>query len=219
VKWADIHVEQIVSDPFGENTYIVYRDGRSDCLVIDPGLEPGAVLQRLDELGRSLPAILNTHGHVDHIAGNGPLKERYPDSQLLIGEGDAAMLTDAVLNLSQPYGFTHVSPAADRTLTDGESFSAAGLGFRVLAIPGHTPGEVVLICESHNPCLAFVGDIIMAGSIGRTDFPGGNFDQLISGIRAKLFALPDDTVLLSGHGPETTVGREKRYNPFVGQRA
>jgi hydroxyacylglutathione hydrolase len=219
VKWADIHVEQIVSEAFEENCYVAYRDGRSDCVVIDPGLDPEAILERLDELGRSPAVILNTHGHADHIAGNGPIKERWPEAQLLIGEGDAAMLTDAVLNLSEPYGFLVLSPAADRTLTDGESFSAAGLEFRVVVIPGHTPGEVVFICDSHNPRLVFVGDVIFAGSIGRADFPGGDFEQLVSGIRSKLFTLPDDTVLLSGHGPETTVGREKRYNPFVGQRA
>jgi glyoxylase-like metal-dependent hydrolase (beta-lactamase superfamily II) len=111
-----------------------------------------------------------------------------------------------------------VSPPADELLRDGDTVTAAGLDFEVLAIPGHSAGHVVYLWRGGDPMLAFVGDVIFAGSIGRSDFPDGDFDLLTSGIRSKLFTLPDATVLLPGHGPSTTVGREKRTNPFVGEQ-
>jgi hydroxyacylglutathione hydrolase len=102
------------------------------------------------------------------------------------------------------------------TVNDGDVYQAAGFELHVLAIPGHSAGHVVYVWRSHDPQIVFVGDVIFAGSVGRTDFPDGDFDALAAGIRAKLFTLPDDTVLYSGHGPATTVGVEKRENPFVG---
>ncbi len=128
-------------------------------------------------------------------------------------------MTDAVLNLSAAFGCGVDSPPADVTVHDGEVYSAAGFDLEVLGIPGHSTGHVVYLWKGHSPHVVFVGDVIFAGSVGRTDFPGGSFPDLAHGIRAKLFSLPDDTVLLSGHGPETTVGREKRTNPYVGQGA
>ena len=122
-----------------------------------------------------------------------------------------------MLNLSAAFGLSIVSPPADQTVADGERISVAGLELRVLGIPGHSVGHVVYLYETVSPPIAFVGDVIFAGSIGRTDFPDGDFNELISGIRQKLFTLPDDTVLLPGHGPATSVGQEKRDNPFVGR--
>ena len=113
------------------------------------------------------------------------------------------------------FGYMLVSPPADVTLRDGESFTTAGIRMTIREIPGHSTGHVVYILENCDPKMVFVGDVIFAGSVGRTDFPDGDFDQLADGIRTKLYNLPDSTVLLPGHGPSTTVGAEKRGNPFV----
>ncbi len=121
------------------------------------------------------------------------------------------------MNLSAAFGTPLVSPPADAIVLDGEVLSAAGIDLEVRSVPGHSPGHVVYLCRDQQPMLVFVGDVIFAGGIGRTDFPDGDYDGLIAGIRRQLFTLPDDTLLLCGHGPATTVGVEKRTNPFVGQ--
>jgi hydroxyacylglutathione hydrolase len=216
VPQPEILTTPVVSAMFAENTYIVQRTDREDCLVVDPGLEPEAILEYLDGRGLVPAAILNTHGHSDHIAGNAALKHRWPACPLAIGEGDAVKLTDPRKNLSADFGFPLRSPAADILFRDGDAYSAAGIDLEIRAIPGHSAGHVVLLCKTQTPHFVLVGDVIFAGSIGRTDFPDGDYDQLISGIREKLFTLPDDTVLFPGHGPSTTVGREKRTNPFFG---
>lgn len=213
---AKIQLTTILSIPFEENTYVARLEGRDDCLVIDPGLEPEKTIDHLQKEALVPAAIINTHGHADHIGGNAALKARWPDCPLVISAADAAKLTDPQLNLSSMFGTGLISPPADVTVEDGETYSAAGFELRVLAIPGHSVGHVVLLCEDNDPPLAFVGDVIFAGSIGRTDFPDGDFEQLQAGIHTKLFTLPDKTLLLPGHGPTTTVQREKYSNPFVG---
>ncbi|HID75705.1 MAG TPA: MBL fold metallo-hydrolase [Planctomycetaceae bacterium] len=211
-----LELTTVVSAPFQENCYIVWLAGRHDCLVVDPGLEPDKILDTLERLELSPAAILNTHGHCDHVAGNGPLKQRWPDCVLVIGHREAEKLTDPRLNLSADFGASLTSPPADRLVREGERFSAAGIDLWVREIPGHSAGHVVYVYNGHQPPVVFVGDVIFAQGIGRTDFPDGNFQLLAQGIHQKLFSLPDDTVLLSGHGASTTVGREKRENPFVG---
>lgn len=213
---AEIQLAQIVSAPMEENSYVAWLEGRNECLVVDPGMEPENIINYLEERGLTLAAILNTHGHYDHIAGNAALKARWPDCRLVIGTADATKLIDAGGNLSVMLGIEGTSPPADVTVDGGQRFSAAGMELEVLAIPGHSAGHVVYLYRHHDPLIALVGDVVFAGSIGRTDFPDGNHRQLIDGIRAKLFTLPDSTVLLPGHGPSTTVGEEKRDNPFVG---
>ena len=215
MKQVEFDLVRVVSAPFDENSYLIWRKDRSDCLVIDPGFEPELILARMEEKKLAPAAILNTHGHSDHIAGNSALKQRWPDCPLIIGQDDAAKLTDAELNLSARYGRAITSPPADKTVQGGDQVSAAGFDLEVREIPGHSAGHVIYIWKENAPYLAFVGDIIFLGSVGRADFYDGDFDQLAAGIRAKIFTLPDDTVLLPGHGPATTVGREKNANPFV----
>ncbi len=216
MKHPKIQLSAVVSSPFEENTHIAQLEGRSDCLVIDPGLEPEKIMDHLQSRGVEPAAILNTHGHVDHIGGNAALKERWPDCPLVIGSAEADKLTDARLNLSEGIGMRVISPPADETVDDGQIYSAAGFDLKIRVISGHSRGHVVFLWEDHDPPVVFVGDVIFAGNVGRTDFPDGDFSQLRDGIHEKLFTLPDKTVLLSGHGPPTTVGEEKRTNPAVG---
>ena len=210
-----LQVETIVSVPFNENTYVVWREGREDALVIDPGLEPELILECLARHGLTPAAILNTHGHADHIGGNEALKRAFPAAPLVIGEGDAIMLLDAWANLSALFGQPITSPAADRIVREGEVVDYAGIALEVLDIPGHSPGHVAFVLRG-TPCHVFGGDVLFRGSIGRYDFPGGDGPLLLSGIREKLFPLPDDTIVYPGHGPVTTVGQEKRSNPYFG---
>ena len=213
---AEFSVATVVSVPFEENCFVARNARRQDCLVVDPGLEPDKILAFLENERLTPAAILNTHGHADHIAGNAALKQRWPDCPLVIGAVDAPKLTDATLNLSAGFGLPVTSPPADRLLREGERYSAAGFDLDVLEIPGHSTGHIVFVWKGHAPIYVFGGDVLFAGSVGRTDFPDGSFPQLVQGIHEKLFTLPDDTVVLPGHGPATTVGDEKRHNPWVG---
>jgi hydroxyacylglutathione hydrolase len=212
-------IEPVESAPFAQIAYVVWLDGREDALVVDPGFDPGGVFEVLGHENLGLAGILNTHGHADHIAGNAAMKQAFPDAPLVIGRNEAALLLDPDRNLSSQYGMALTSPPADRLVADGERFELAGLTFEVREIPGHSPGSVVFVCEQFDPPFVFGGDVLFAGSVGRTDFPDGSAPQLYSGIRAKLFNLPEGTLVLPGHGPATTIGQEKRTNPFVGEQA
>lgn len=210
-----LQIHTVVSMPFDENTYIVWRPGRTDALVIDPGLQPELILAFLDEQGLRPAAILNTHGHADHIGGNAALKAAYPEALLIAGKHEAHLLTDANANLSAPFGMPIVSPPAERLLAEGDVLDLAGIALEVREIPGHSPGHVVFVHRAA-PSVVFGGDVLFRGSVGRSDFPGGSAELLFDGIRKKLFTLPDDTLVYPGHGPVTTTGYEKRTNPFVG---
>jgi glyoxylase-like metal-dependent hydrolase (beta-lactamase superfamily II) len=213
---SEYTIESVESQPFAENSYIIWRRGRNDAVVIDPGFDTETILARLKRHGLHVAAILNTHGHADHIAGNQVMKEAYPDAPLLIGGNEAFLLQDAEANLSAPFGVPLYSPAADRVLADNERIEFAGLEFEVREIPGHSPGSVVFVCDGFDPAFVFGGDVLFSGSIGRTDL-GGNLKQLLVGIRTKLLSLPDRTVVYPGHGPATTVGAEKSSNPFISE--
>jgi hydroxyacylglutathione hydrolase len=219
MRQARPHIATVVSLPFSENTYLAHLDGRVDCLVVDPGLEPDKLFDYLDKHRLAPAAILNTHGHGDHIAGNGPLKRRWPECPLVIGRNEVDLLSDPVKNMSAGFGISLVSPPADVLVAEGETYSAAGFDLEVLEIPGHSPGHVVYVWRGGQPIVVFGGDVLFAGSVGRTDFPGGSMHRLATGIQRKLFTLPDDTIVLSGHGEPTTIGQEKRTNPFVGAPA
>lgn len=210
-----LSVTRVESMPFGENTYLVHRPPHRHCLVIDPGFEPDAVIAAIEEAGLEPEAILLTHGHSDHIAGNAALRKVWPGLPILIGHNDAPNLGDPRANLSAPFGFLVNSPPADRLLTDGETLDLAGLRLSVHEIPGHSCGHVVFRIMDCDPPVVFAGDVLFREGIGRTDFPDGSFDALASGITSKLYSLPDATLVLPGHGDSTTVGHERRHNPFV----
>lgn len=209
-----VHIRSIVSMPFEENTYVVWRSDRSDCVVIDPGLEPDLILDFLHQADLTPAAILNTHGHGDHIAGNQAMKEAFPEAPLVIGANETPLLSNPHLNMSAPFGVPVVSPPADQTVREGDVLEAAGLRFEVLDVPGHSPGHVVYVLRTQ-PIRVFGGDVLFQGSVGRYDFPGSDGRLLAHGIRTKLYTLPDDAIVYPGHGPTTTIGVEKRTNPFV----
>lgn len=214
-----LKIYTIVSQPFAENTYIAHLSDLDRCIVVDPGMEPHLILSQLDAENLVPDAILNTHGHSDHIAGNQAMKQEFPDCPLVIGAGDADKLTDPVGNLSAGYGLSLISPPADVTVAEGDTCSYAGIELDVFEMPGHSKGHVVFVYRGRAPFVVFGGDVLFQGSIGRTDFPDGDFNALLTAIHEKLFTLPDDTIVLPGHGPATSLGDEKRHNSFVGEPA
>lgn len=205
--------------PFGQNAFVAHLKGRDDCVIVDPGFEPDKIIDVVQRHQLRPVAILNTHGHPDHIAGNAAMKDQWPDCPLVIGRGDADMLTDPHRNLSAELGLPITSPPADVLLAEGDTYEAAGLQLEVFEIPGHSAGHIVFVWKGDRPYVVFGGDVLFAGSVGRTDFPGGSFEQLADGIQQKLYTLPDDTIVLCGHGEPTTIGQERRTNPFVGESA
>ncbi len=207
-------IEIIESAPFGQNSLVAWQEARDDAIVVDPGFDTRSILELLASQKRRLAAILDTHGHVDHIAGNAALKQAYPEAPLIIGRNETAALNDPDLNLSGPFGIPITSPPPDRLVDDGEMLEIAGFSFEVREIPGHSPGSVVFVCTMYDPPFVFGGDVLFQGSIGRTDL-GGDYHQLMSGILTKLLNLPDSTLVYPGHGPVTTIGQEKRSNPFI----
>jgi len=209
-----IHIHAILSLPFEENTYVLWRDGQSEAIVVDPGLEPELILAFLAEKKLTPAVLLCTHGHADHIGGNSLLKQTFPQAPIVIGENEKHLLIDPNANLSAPFGMPIVSPPADQTVRAGEVVSFAGIEMGVREIPGHSPGHVVYLIDGA-PQWVLGGDVLFQGSIGRTDFPGGSFEVLQTGIHRDLFTLPDDTIVFPGHGDPTTVGVEKRTNPYV----
>lgn len=214
-----VNIQVVESMPFAENSYILWKDGSSEAIIVDPGFEPDLILEVLRQQQLTPVAILNTHGHVDHIAGNKAMKSYFPDAPLIIGTIDAPMLTDAMQNLSGTFGFNIVSPPADQLVNDGDRITCAGIELTVRELPGHSPGHVVFGIEAAEPPILLGGDVLFAGGIGRWDFPGGSQKQLVDGIRSKLWPLPSETRVFPGHGPATTIGEEKATNPFVSGRA
>lgn len=194
----------------GTNCYLVYCEKTLEAAVIDPGGDPAEVLAVIAREGLTLKYIINTHGHADHIAGNEKLKQA-TGALILIHVDDAKMLTNARHNLSMYIGGTIEFDPADRLLKDGDTINFGSLEFAVRHTPGHTPGGISLLIGD----ILFSGDTLFYESIGRTDFPGGSYSMLISCIKEKLLPLPDNTKVLPGHGPETTIGWERKMNPFI----
>ncbi len=209
-------IRTVTSTLFEENAYLLALPAAKECVIVDPGLEPDGIIEAVQGEGWTPVAILNTHGHADHIAGNAAMKQSWPTAPLIIGAGDASKLLDPVKNLSAGFGVPLVSPPADRTVREGELLDLAGIRWTVLDTPGHSAGHIVFVAKDLTPMIVLGGDVLFAGSIGRSDFPDGDSGALIASIREKLFTLPDDTVVLPGHGPVTSIGHERRTNPFVG---
>ncbi|MCU0914941.1 MAG: MBL fold metallo-hydrolase [Planctomycetes bacterium] len=207
-------IDRLILGDFQTNCYVVRAEETAVvCVVVDPGLDPDSLLGLLAQHQFQPVAVLITHGHVDHIVGLAALRQQYPQVKVYIHQLDARLLTDAQANLSILAGMTFTTEPADVLLQDGDMIEEAGLRFLVLHTPGHTPGGICLYAETE--AVVFAGDTLFADSVGRTDFPGGDADQLLESIRTKLLTLPDQTAVYSGHGMRTTIGREKRVNPFV----
>ncbi len=212
-------IRALAVGPIQANCFILGCEETRQAAVIDPGDDADRILTLLAEDRLTVATIINTHGHFDHVGANKRLKE-VTGADLLIHSIDAPMLSQ----LSQMAGAmgmsTENSPPADRLLEDGDVVSFGNHTLKVIHTPGHTPGGICLYCEYMEGGViqkaAFVGDTLFAGSIGRTDFPGGDFDTLINGIRTKLFTLDDDVKVYPGHMNNTTIGVEKRTNPFCG---
>lgn len=217
-----IQIKTIVSVPFEENSFLVWQSGQSECVVIDPGLSPELILDFLLQEKLVPTAIFCTHGHADHIAGIGAIREAYPDVPIFVGEKDAPKLTDPRQNLSTDFGIPVTVPSADvlweeTTPQVPQKVTCAGMEWEIYNTPGHSAGHVVYLLRAKSPMVAFVGDLIFYHSVGRTDFFDGSFVQLERSIRQVLYTLPDDTILYPGHGPSTTVGVERKTNPFVSE--
>jgi glyoxylase-like metal-dependent hydrolase (beta-lactamase superfamily II) len=216
-----IQLDRFTVGPFEENCYLIVGPSRTRAALVDPGLGSEPILHMLRDRGLTLDWIINTHGHVDHVAGNKFFKD-HTDAKLIIHPADAELAQRASQQMRslQLMGFaTEVdvsdSPAPDELFEEGVPFEFDGVKFEVIHTPGHSPGGVCL----YTPGTLVVGDTLFMGSIGRTDLPGGSTDQLIASIRGKLFRLPGETVCWPGHGPETTLEHERRTNMFVSDRA
>ena len=203
-------VETVVVGPLQVNCFIVACPHTRAALVIDPGDEGERILATIRGGGWTVERIVNTHGHFDHIGANRALVAA-TGAELLIHELDLPLLARAESH-ARIYGLnSEPSPPPDRLLQDGDTVPFGALSCRVIHLPGHSPGGIALFCGGH----LFAGDVLFAGSIGRTDLPGGDHDTLVSGIRARLWCLPGETVVHPGHGPDTTIAREMRSNPYV----
>lgn len=205
--------------PFATNSYVVHCGAA--CWVVDPSFGPGPIIRYLGSLSLRPEAIVLTHAHVDHIAGVAEVCRAFPGTPVWIHAAEASWLSDPMLNLSGLSGMSVTSPGPQGTLTPGGSISLGPVAFRILHTPGHSPGSVSLFAQrwpvpgADAIPIVISGDALFAGSIGRTDFPGSDHEILIRSIREQLYTLPEETTVYSGHGPPTTIGREKRNNPYV----
>lgn len=211
-----MEILRLIVGPIMTNCYIVWDKDSKDAMIIDPGGDSLEIRSRVSKHKLQVRYIINTHAHIDHIAANGDLKDAYPDAQLLIHEDDAPALTDPTGNLSLFMNLRYVSPEPDRLLKDGDEIELGRYRFVVIHTPGHSAGGISLYCGDVTPPALFCGDTLFQLSVGRTDFPGGSFATLAKAIKERLFTLPDETIVYPGHGPDTTIGEEKRHNPFVG---
>lgn len=205
-----LNVHAMAVGSYDVNAVLVWCDRTRDAVLFDAAAEADYLIAEIDRRALALKTLVCTHGHLDHIAENAALKEHY-GVPLLIHPLDRPMLTDPAKNLSLFTGQPVISPDADGTLEDGDELPVGAERLRALHVPGHTAGSLVF----HHPGFLISGDTLFAGGIGRTDFPGGSEPQLLRHIREKILTLPDETVVYPGHGPATTVGTERRTNPFL----
>lgn len=215
--------------PLQANCYVLAASEGAPCIVIDPGQQATAPLRELTQRMRLQPvAVLLTHGHFDHVASASEVSAEF-GAHGYIGTGDGAMLDDPMSAMSAEFrailpqflapgeNLDALRPDRLTLLDGGERLELAGLSVDVIAVPGHTPGSTTyrVATADDEPDVIFTGDTLFAGAIGRTDLPGGSTPTILESIREKLLALPDDTVVLPGHGEPTTIGREREHNPFL----
>ena len=210
-----MNIDTIVLGDYQANCYCIRENAdQKDCLLIDPGLNPEPLIRFLQANDYKAVSIVLTHGHVDHIGGVESLREYWPQVQVAIHEKDVDMLTNPAANLSVMSGTMVQTRPAEKCLGDSEQFyTAVGFRFQVLHTPGHTPGGICLYSAKEK--VLFAGDTLFAGSVGRSDFPGGSHKLLIKMIKERLLILPEQTKVYPGHGPETTILEEKKFNPFL----
>ncbi|MGD9731191.1 MAG: MBL fold metallo-hydrolase [Desulfamplus sp.] len=196
--------------PIMANCYIVGCENTKEAVVIDPGDDADEILMTLAKYNLKVKYLINTHGHFDHVGANKRMKE-VTKADIMIHPEDEPMLSQLGRSAASFGLFAENSPEADKHLKDGDEVTFGDITLNVMHTPGHSRGGICLYTDGH----VFVGDTLFYGSIGRTDLPGGNYNTLIASIKEKLFTLPDNTVVHTGHGPETTILRERKTNPFL----
>jgi len=214
-----LHIKSFTFNPFQENTYLAY-DESGEGVLVDPGCfenhEQAELQDYIETNGIRLTQLLNTHCHIDHVLGNAWAKRIF-GIPLLIHRNETSVLK-SVSTYASNYGFPgYESTEPDGFLVEGEFVMAGKEELKILYVPGHAPGHVAFFHDPSKRCIA--GDTLFRGSIGRTDLPGGNHELLLKKIKSELFTLPEETIIYSGHGPETSISFEKIHNPFVGKRA
>lgn len=210
-----LKIKSFTFNALQENTYVVYDDATNHCILVDPGCydkaEGDALIAYIAAENLKVDSIINTHCHIDHVLGNYRMKEQYK-TKLIIHRVEEAFL-NAAKTYSSNYGFNQYQEATpDAYLDEKDMVTIGNETLEVLFVPGHSPGHIALYYEAGNWVLA--GDVLFRNSIGRTDLPGGNQNTLLRSIQHVLFQLPDETVVYSGHGQETTIGYEKKHNPY-----
>lgn len=205
-------IKTLIVGPIETNCYIAYCPETKEGVVIDPGDEGDRIVNTIDQLGIKVNYIINTHGHHDHIKGNKKVKDA-TGAKVLIHTNDAPMLVDPTKNLSHFTGEKTHEPGADKELSDGDIISFGNISLKVLHTPGHTPGCISLLCTTENIC--FTGDTLFYGSVGRTDLPGGDYKTLMNSLKDKLVNLSNEVRVYPGHGPYSTIGDEKKINPYL----
>ncbi|NLJ98768.1 MAG: MBL fold metallo-hydrolase [Tissierellia bacterium] len=195
---------------YAANCYLVYEENNREAIIIDPGGDADDIIAKVEELGLDAKYIILTHGHGDHIAGVEAIKDRF-NIPVAIHKKDKDILEDSDRNFSSTMAMGAVEVVADILLEEGDRIEFGGLIGKIIHTPGHTPGGITINIEN---CL-FTGDTLFAGSIGRTDFPGGSFEDIINSIKDKLLIYPDETLVYPGHGVSSTIKGEKDNNPFL----